>query len=315
MLHEVLCQETHLPKKELESARVKDRRTQKEKAQAAWYRKQAGARERGERGLGDLGVELATASLLPSQIGRLALLDVPIVLSGVVRAKGPAVSSGLKSSECCVSLFFFSRFWWPFCTGPCCFKLWVAVRPESTHVHGAGSWDARGEEKALFLPHGLTLPAQHGLHGVTDARRFRRLDWKSRIHDRLDVLKALPSTKKEVGEGPFVINGDLRARARSRTDHRTWALFVPYPTSTSLLQQELKFGPVSLSSAPCLLAGSCAQITGPPAHKEIPSCLRGWLGCILGGVLKVARTGTTKQKLQLGPLAQGTRRSNTETKS
>lgn len=75
------------------------------------------------------------------QIGRLALLGVPIVLSGVVRAKGPVL---------------------------------VAILHRSVLLQALGNC----EEKALFLPRGLT------------------------IHDRLDVLKALPSTKNEVKDRP-----------------------------------------------------------------------------------------------------------------
>eukprot|EP00913_Durusdinium_trenchii_P000992 g915.t1 len=75
------------------------------------------------------------------QLGRLALLGVPIVLSGVVRAKGPVL---------------------------------VAILHRSVLLQALENC----AEKELFLPHGLT------------------------IHDRLEVLKALPSTKNEVKDRP-----------------------------------------------------------------------------------------------------------------
>lgn len=75
------------------------------------------------------------------QLGRLALLGVPIVLSGVVRAKGPVL---------------------------------VAILHRSVLLQALENCP----EKELFLPHGLT------------------------IHDRLEVLKALPSTKNEVKDRP-----------------------------------------------------------------------------------------------------------------
>ncbi|CAJ1371824.1 unnamed protein product [Effrenium voratum] len=75
------------------------------------------------------------------QLGRLALLGVPIVLSGVVRAKGPVL---------------------------------VAILHRSVLLQALGNC----AEVELFMPQGLT------------------------IHDRLEVLKALPSTKNEVKDRP-----------------------------------------------------------------------------------------------------------------
>ena len=92
----------------------------------------------------------------PDQIGRLALLGVPIVLSGVVRAKGPAAA--LKPLQ--IGHWFGLLMQGtggdstPICPASSAGELRALMR--LTDIGERNAESCGGEEKALFLPHGLT---------------------------------------------------------------------------------------------------------------------------------------------------------------